>query len=129
MTRSLFLTLAGLIALGVGLISSLAPGFLLTVMKGAATTPAAEVMARTTGVLLIFAGVLSILVRRHPPSPTLRSVLLANALLQAMLLPIDPLAFASGAFNTLGSFLPNLVLHSVLLLGFVLCLRSMPKVA
>jgi hypothetical protein len=99
MTRTAFLTLAGLIALTIGLIAAAAPAFLLTVMKGAIATPAAEVMAR------------------------------ANAALQAMPLPIDPLAYATGAFSTLGSFLPNLLMHSTLCLGFLLCLRQMPRSA
>jgi hypothetical protein len=129
MTRAVFLTLAGMIALGVGAIAAMTPEFLLTVMKGATATPAALVMVRTTGVLLVFAGVLSLLVRHHPPSPTLRSVLIANACLQAMLLPIDPLAWASGAFSTIGSFLPNLVLHSALLGGFLFYLRGVPRPA
>jgi hypothetical protein len=122
MTRTVFLTCAGIVALTVGTIAAVAPGFLLVVMKGAEAPPAALVMARTTGVLLIAAGLLALLVRRHPPSPTLRAILIANAALQFMLLPIDPSAWASGAFTTLGSFVPTLILHSALAAGFLICL-------
>jgi hypothetical protein len=127
MTRTTFLTLSGLIALTIGVIATLAPAFLLTVMKGAESTPVAIVMARTTGVCLLVVGALNLLVRNHPPSPTLRAILIANAALQLLLLPIDPSAWASGAFTTLGSFLPNLILHSALFVGFLLCLRHMPQ--
>jgi hypothetical protein len=122
MTRKMFLTAAALIALAIGGIATIAPHFLLTVMKGAEARPAAMVMARTTGVLLLATGLLALLVRSHPPSPTLRAILAANAALQLMLLPIDPAAWATGAFTTLGSFLPNLILHTLLATGFLLCL-------
>jgi hypothetical protein len=79
--------------------------------------------------LLLFAGSLSLMVRGDPPSPTLRAVLIANAALQLMLLPIDPMAYAQGAFTTLGSFLPNLVLHSTLAIGFLICLLRMNRAA
>jgi hypothetical protein len=129
LSRKTFLTIAALIATLIGAIATLSPGFLLTVMKGADAAPAALVMARTTGVLLLFAGLLTWLVRDHPPSPTLRAVLIANAALQLLLLPIDPLGWASGAFTTLGSFVPNLVIHSALCAGFLLCLRRMNRTA
>ena len=82
-------------------------------------------MTRTTGVLLLFAGGLNLLVRNDPPSATLRNILIADIALQLMLLPIDPLAWASGAFTTLGSFLPTMLLHSVLCLGCLYYLRQM----
>ncbi len=129
MTRKTFLTIAALIAVLIGAIATFAPGFLLTVMKGADAAPAALVMTRTTGVLLLFAGLLTWLVRNHPPSPTLRAVLIANAALQLLLLPIDPLGWASGAFTTLGSFVPNLFIHTSLCIGFLLCLRHLNRPA
>jgi hypothetical protein len=129
MTRTRFLTFAAVIALTIGAIATIAPAFLLTVMKGAAAPATAIVMTRTTGVLLLFTGLLALLVRKHPPTPTLRAVLIANAVLQLLLLPIDPLAWASGTFTSLGSFLPNLILHSVLAAGFLLCLREMKSPA
>jgi hypothetical protein len=129
MSRKIFLTVAAIIALTIGAIATIAPGFLLTVMKGAEATPAAIVMARTTGVLLLATGLLAAMVRNHPPSPTLRAVLIANATLQVLLLPIDPYAWATGAFTTLGSFLPNLILHSLLAAGFVISVIKMRPTA
>ena len=38
-------------------------------------------------------------------------MLLANAFVHFGLLPIDPIAWASGTFHTLGSFVPNTALH------------------
>lgn len=127
MCRKNFLTLAGTIATIVGAIATLAPDFLLTVMKGAVASPSALVMARTTGVLLLFAGGLNLLVRNDPSSPTLRKILIADVALQLMLLPIDPMAWYSGAFTTLGSFLPTLMLHSLLALGSLYYLREMSR--
>jgi hypothetical protein len=118
MSRAAFLTFTSVVALSVGLFALLAPSVLLGEVKHAAPSAAAEVMARTVGVLLVTVGALSFWVRRHAPSPTLRAVLGANLLLQLLILPIDPMAWHSGAFHTLGSFLPNTALHVLLASGF-----------
>lgn len=118
MTRSTFLCVAATIALLIGGLALLAPGFLLAELKHAEVTPAAVVMARTVGVLLLCVGALALLVRRHPDSPTMRAVLLANLLVQLGLVPIDPLAWHGGAFHTLGSFVPNTLVNLALAAGF-----------
>lgn len=118
MTRKTFLTITALVATTVGLFALVAPSVLLEQVKMATSTPAAEVMARTVGVLLLTMGCLSWLVRDHEDSETLRAVLLANLVLQLAILPIDPLAWATGAFDTLGSWLPNTLLHVALAAGF-----------
>ena len=118
MTRSTFLSVAASVALLVGGLALLAPAILLAELKHAEVTPAAMVMARTVGVLLLCVGALALLVRRHPDSRTMRAVLLANLLVQLGLLPIDPLAWYGGAFHTLGSFVPNTLIHLGLAAGF-----------
>ncbi len=72
MTRKTVLTIAATVALAIGLIAALVPGFLLHGLKAAVPDPAALVMARTAGVLLIAVGIQTLLVRRHPDSPTSR---------------------------------------------------------
>jgi hypothetical protein len=118
MSRVAFLTSTSIIALSIGLLALLAPSVLLQEIKHAAPSEAANVMARTVGALLVSVGVLAFWVRRHPPSPTLRAVLGVNLLLQLLILPIDPLAWHGGTFQTLGSFLPNTALHLLLASGF-----------
>lgn len=127
MTRKTFLTIHALVALLVGAVALLAPGYLIAGVKQAQSNPAAEVMGRTVGVLIASMGVLAFSVRSHPDSATMRSVLWANLLLQLAILPIDPIAYMSGTFHSLGSFVPNTILHIALASGFVFYLRDMGR--
>jgi hypothetical protein len=118
MTRKTFLTVTALVALVVGGLALFGPDVLLEHVKNASPSAPANVMARTAGVLLVAMGVLNLLVRGHGDSPTMRAILIANLVLQVLILPIDPLAYATGVFRTLGSFLPNTILHVGLAAGF-----------
>lgn len=118
MNRKLFLTIAAIIAFLVGGLSLLAPDVLLTTVKVAVPNPAALVMARTVGVLLLTVGLMGFLIRGHDDSPTMEAFLKANLFLQLALIPIDPLAYMNGTFTTFGSFVPNTILHILLAIGF-----------
>ena len=115
--RKLFLTFAALIAFGVGSLALVAPAALLA-SKGVAPSPAAGVWVREVGALLIAVGLIAWLVRAHADSPTLRAVLAGNALLQFLLLPIEPIAFAQGVITAVPGIVPNTALHLLLGLGF-----------
>lgn len=128
MTRKTFLTLVSFVTFAVGVFALAAPGVLLGSVKLAAPSEAANVMARTVGILLVTMGVLNFLVRAHADSPTLKAILAANLLLQLGIMPIDPIAYANGVFATLGSFVPNTILHVLLSGGFAYFLLTMsPK--
>jgi hypothetical protein len=127
MSRKLFLTIASVIAALVGGLSLLAPDILLGPVKAAVANPAALVMARTVGVLLLAVALLAFLVRRHEDSPTMEAVLKANLALQLGILPIDPLAYMSGTFGTLGAFVPNTIVHILLASGFAYYLVQLRK--
>jgi hypothetical protein len=118
MSRKVFLTLTGIIAMTIGVVVLTIPGPFIANVKMAAPSATANVMARTVGVLLLAVGTLNLLVRGHGDSPTMRSVLLFNLVLQLAILPIDPVAFFSGVYGTVGSFVPNTILHLVLASGF-----------
>lgn len=127
MSRKTFLTLVSFTAIAVGTFALLAPSVLIETVKVAAPSGSANVMARTTGILLVAMGLLDFLVRDHEDSPTMRAVLVANIVLQIGILPIDPLAYANGVFTGLGSFLPNTILHVVLASGFAYYLVKMRR--
>lgn len=118
MARSTFLTLASLTAFLIGLIAGLMPEFLLIHLKFAQVNPEGIVMARTVGAVLISLGVLFFLVRNQPDSATLRSILIGGIILQIIILPIDPIAYLNGTYKSVVSFIPNTILHLVLLFGF-----------
>lgn len=118
MTRKTFLTLAAIVALTIGAIALISPLTLIVDMKAATPNDVSLVMARTVGVLLIVFGILNFMVRSHEASATLKSILLANALLQLLILPIDPTAYFSGTYTSIGSFVPNTILHVALFAGF-----------
>jgi hypothetical protein len=118
MTRTTFLTIAACIGLAVGLFALIAPSTFLAT-KGVVDNPAAAVWMREVGVLILAVSLLGLAVRSHPPSPTLRAVLLANALVQAGLLPIELAAWSRGVITTVSGVAPNSVLHVTLSLGFL----------
>lgn len=128
MKRKTFLTITSIIVLLIGCFALTSPGVLITSVKYAAPSETANVMARTVGILLITVGLLNFLVRDHEDSPTMRSILIANLVLQVGIMPIDPSAYASGVYRTIGSFAPNTVLHILLASGFVYYLAKMKKV-
>ena len=121
--RSLFLTFAALIAVGVGGAALLAPEVMLA-SKGIAGNAAARVWMQEVGAVLIAVGVTAWLVRTHEDSPTLRALLWGNALLQVALLPIELVAHARGVIPDAAGIVPNTVLHLVLALGFVTYARA-----
>jgi hypothetical protein len=127
MSRKVFLTITSIIVLAVGIFALTAPSVLITRVKVAAPSETANVMARTVGILLITVGVLDFLVRDHQDSPTLRSILVANLVLQIGIMPIDPSAYATRVYQTVGSFAPNTVLHILLASGFTYYLVKMKK--
>lgn len=118
MRRKTLLTITSTTAALIGLFAIVSPTTLIEDVKHATATGAAVVMTRTVGVLLVTMGFLAFSVRDHEDSKTLRSVLAANLLLQVAILPIDPIAYATGVFHTVGSFLPNTLLHVLLAVGF-----------
>lgn len=127
MKRKTFLTITSVIVLLIGCFALTSPSVLITDVKYAAPSETANVMARTVGILLITVGLLNFLVKDHEDSPTMRSVLIANLVLQIGIMPIDPSAYASGVYRTVGSFAPNTVLHIILASGFIYYLAKMKK--
>jgi hypothetical protein len=125
MARKTFLTVAAFVASAIGLLAFTAPGVLLGTVKMAAPSDAANAMARTVGILLMTIGVLNFLVRGDEDSPTLRSVLIADLVLQIGILPIDPMAYYNGVYGTAGAFVPNTIIHLLLAGGFAYYLATM----
>ena len=119
MSQKQFLTLAAFIACTIGAIALFSPVFLLVDMKAATASGAAVTMARTAGAFLLSIGLLNFMVRADKASPTMASILLANALLQMFILPIDPIAYLTGVYGDAMSFIPNTILHIALLYGFI----------
>lgn len=117
---STLLTLNACVALVVGALALCWPGTLLLEVKGAAAEPSALAMARTVGVLLVSLSLLSAMARTWTHGETKRGLFLAMATVHLGLLPLDPWAYATGAFTGLGSFVPNSVLHVGLGVAFVL---------
>jgi len=122
-SRFLFLTFAALIAIGVGSMALLAPDMLLE-SKGIGSNAVARIWVREVGALLIAVGVVAWLVRAHADSPTLRSLLWGNALLQLGLLPIEPIAYVQSVIPRMAGIVPNTVLHIVLAIGFITYARA-----
>lgn len=118
MSRSWFLTIAGGIALLVGTIASVAPAWVL-LGKGVAPEAAVLVWVREVGVAILATGGMSLALRHHPASPTLRVFFLGNAAHQVMLAPIEVVAYLDGTIPKLSGIVPNTILHVVLASAFL----------
>jgi hypothetical protein len=118
MGRKWFLTVVAVIAIAVGLFALLAPAALLA-SKGVAASAAGDLWAREMGVAILSSGVAAFLMRSHADSASLRAFLVANAVLQLGLFPIEIAAYSAGVVTKASGIVPNEVLHLVLASGFV----------
>jgi hypothetical protein len=118
MTQKSFLTLVSLVALAVGTLALAAPAALLA-SKGVLPLAATQIWVRETGLLILMTGIVTLLVRADPDSPTLRSLLFANAALQGCLLPIELYAHSQGTIPPLSGVLPNSIFHLLAGSGFL----------
>ena len=117
MTRAHFLTFVSLVALLVGAVALLFPRALLE-SKGVAVTDGVVVWTREVGVLIACQGVLAWLARHEPDSRSLRAILIASALTQLGLFPIELVALGAGTLTRLSGVVPNSIVHVVLALAF-----------
>jgi hypothetical protein len=123
LSRYWFLTLASLVAVGVGGAAIVAPEAMLAT-KGISRNAAAQVWVSEVGAVLLAVGFIAWCVRSHGDSATLRVLLWGNALLQLALLPIEVVAHVQGVIPALMGIVPNTVLHVVLAAGFVVHARA-----
>lgn len=117
MRRKVFLTIASMIALAVGVFALCAPDVLLQ-SKGVQVTAGPIVWVREMGVMLIAVGATVFMVRQHEDSVTLKAVLIGNVIVQLGLLVIEPLAYAAGTITKLDGIAPNTLIHVLLATGF-----------
>jgi hypothetical protein len=118
MTRKLFLSIVGLLALAIGSFALSAPALLLEA-KGVSPSEAANVWVREVGLSIIALGLVTFLARGDRDSPTLRAFLIGNAVLQVGLFPIEIVAYAQGVITEISGVLPNSILHLLLAAGFI----------
>jgi hypothetical protein len=74
---------------------------------------------REVGVLIFGVGLTLFLLRKHSDSPTMRAVLIGNAVVQIGLLPLEVLAFREGVLTLISGIVPNSVLHVLMATGFL----------
>ncbi|MCP3140523.1 hypothetical protein [Pyxidicoccus xibeiensis] len=123
MTRKTFLLITSGIAFAVGTVALLLPGTLLA-GKGVTPEPAPAIWVREVGVLLLALSAMAFMVRNHPDSPTMRTLLFGNALVHIGLFPIEIAAWQAGVITRLGGIAPNSVLHVILAAGFLFFARQ-----
>ena len=116
-TRKTFLTLAAVIALGVGAFAIMFPAEFLA-SKGTFPSAAADLWMRETGVLLVSMGLIVLAVRSQPNSPAMEALMLGNLLLQLGLLAAELTGYGAGVITRLSGIAPNSVLNVVLASGF-----------
>jgi hypothetical protein len=117
--RSTFLTSSSVVAVAIGSFACVVPERLLESKGVAIPNSAAALWVREVGILIFAAGLVMCLVRHHPDSPTLRAVLLGNAVVQLGLFPIEIVAYRYGVIPGLSGIVPNSVVHTLLAAGFL----------
>ena len=117
MSRQIFLTIASLIALSVGIFALLFPAVLLE-SKGVELLNGTLVWAREVGVLLICLGIIGFSTRKHDSSATLKALLFGNIFIQIGLFLIELIAYSNGIITKISGIIPNLSLHVLLTIGF-----------
>ena len=125
MTQARFLGLAALIALAVGLFALVLPETLLA-SKGVPDVAGTRIWVRETGVALIAIGVMAMMIRHQPDSPTMRAFMAGNLLLQIGLFLCEAIGFAQGVITQASGVIPNLCLHLLLALGFLFFFSKPP---
>ncbi len=126
-SRTMFLTLSAVVALGIGAFALAFPHALLESKGVLLPNAAALLWVRELGVAIFALGVTMLLVRKHDDSPTLRAFLLGNALIQIGLLPLELFAYQERVITLLSGVVPNSVLHVVLASGFLVFASRMKR--
>jgi hypothetical protein len=122
MHRKKFLSIVGILGLGIGLVALCFPALLLS-GKGVPPEPAPAVWMREVGVLIVALSAILLRVRDQPDTPTMRALLWGNAVVHGGLLPIEILAWDGGVITRLDGIVPNSVLHVLFAAGFVFFAR------
>ncbi len=125
MKRSTFLAFTATVAFVVGAFALFAPATLLAT-KGISSSTT-DVWVREVGVLLLAVGATTFMVRNHENSPTLRALLVSNAVIQVGLFPIEILAYHEGVIVTLSGIVPNSIIHLCLAVGFIYYIVKMAR--
>lgn len=124
--RNLFLSIAGSVALLVGLMATLLPETFL-VLKGVASVAGAVLWMRETGLLLLaFAG-FAFAARQLPAFPFTFHFLVINVAVQLGLLTFEIIAYSAGILTGWASIVPSSLLNVMLAIGFVWCAVYQPR--
>jgi len=124
MTRSVFLLVAGLMAIFFGAMMLAQPQQMLTNM--ARDGGEARFVLQWMGVVLLSVGVINVLARNDPGSVSLRAIMLGNILLHVFGFGIDVYHHLLGFVQASGVVTGGVV-HTALTVGFVYFLRRLPK--
>jgi len=122
MSRSVFLVIAGVMALLFGVSMLAAPDQMLSNM--ARDSPDARFVLQWMSCVLIAVGVINILSRTDAGSPALRAVILGNIVLHVLGLGIDFWHHTKGFVQTSGVMMGAAV-HGVLIAGFAYYLSKL----
>jgi hypothetical protein len=114
MSRSVFLIIAGVMALFFGLSMLLAPAQMLSNM--ARDSPDARFVLQWMSCVLVAVGVINILSRNDTGSPALRAVLVGNVVLHVTGLGIDFYHHSQGFVQASGVMM-GAVVHGLLIIG------------
>ena len=125
MKRSVFMVIAGVMAIFFGLTMVFNPGQMLD-MVAIDTNLSTRVVLQWMGCPLIAIGIMNILARNDGGSLGLRAIMIGNILLHFLGAGIDVFDFANGYLKVSGLAM-GAVVHGVLIIGFGFYLSRLAK--
>ena len=86
-----------------------------------------NVVLQVVSVMLFSMAVITFLARNDPGSIALRAIIIGSIVLHIVSIPVDLIAYQKGIFTQLSGIIPGQVIHVILAIGFILCLKNLPK--
>ena len=116
MKRSVFMVIAGILAIIFGCTMLFNPGQMLT-MVAIETNLSTKVVLQWMGCPLISVGIMNILARNDAGSPGLRAIMLGNIILHGLGWGIDVYGYMQG-YLLMSGLVMGSVVHGLLIAGF-----------
>jgi len=92
---------------------------------GVESNASINVILQAMCVMLFTISVITFLARKDEGSIALRAILSGNIMMHLISIPIDWAAFYRGIFTQVSGILPGTVVHIILAVGFILCLKNL----
>ena len=128
MKRQTFLIIAATVGTVFSLYMFLAPAKMMEGM-GIQSNDSINAILQVMCVMLFSISVITFLARKDEGSIALRAIIIGSIFMHIASIPIDWIAFQRGVFTQISGLIPGTIVHIILAIGFILCLKNLKQVA